>query len=289
VKFHFVQEYRETFTVGQLCRVLEVSRGGFYSWLRRPHSDRGRDNAQLVERIRAVHRENRWAYGSPRIYRALRAAGYTVGKHRVARLMRQERIRASAAKRRFPYISTDRLDDVATAPNRLLRNFRAAASNRVWVADITQVRTREGWLFLAAILDVFSRRIVGWTTSDRPEQNLALEALRSAIASRRPSPGLVHHSDRGGQYGCANYQELLDRHGMICSMSRPGNCLDNAMAESFFHTLKTEWLYHFTFHTRAQARSFIFDYIEGFYNRTRMHSALGYCSPDEYERLSSVA
>jgi putative transposase len=284
VKFHFIDQYRETFPVGQLCHVLEVSRSGFYAWCRRPRSDRERENAALVERIRTVHRQSRDIYGSPRVYQVLRTAGYGVGKHRVARLMRLERLRGRAA-RRFRCIATRPSADLPAAPNRLQRQFHADAPNRLWLADITQVRTREGWLFLAILLDAFSRRIVGWATSPRPEQALALEALRSAVSRRRPAPGLLHHSDRGGPYGSANYQELLDRHGIVCSMSRPGNCLDNAPAESFFHSLKTEWLYHFTFYSRAQARSFAFDYIEGFYNRTRLHSALGYRSPDQYETV----
>lgn len=280
-------EQSPEFPVGQLCRVLGVSRSGFYAWRRRPASDRAQENATLVERIRAVHRTSRGVYGSPRVYQALRTAGHCVGKHRVARLMRRERLRGRAA-RRFRFIATRRSADLPAAPNRLQRHFGAAAPNRVWLADITQVRTREGWLFLAILLDAFSRRIVGWATSARPEQELALDALRVAVAQRRPAPGLLHHSDRGGSYASANYQELLDRHGIVCSMSRPGNCLDNAPAESFFHSLKTEWLYHFTFYSRAQARSFVFDYIEGFYNRTRLHSALGYRSPDEYEMVASA-
>jgi len=192
------------------------------------------------------------------------------------------------AKTRFRFTSTVRAE-MPAAPNRLDRDFTAPAPNGIWTADITQIRTSEGWLFLAVVLDLFSRRIVGWTAAARPEQALAVEALQQAIHSRRPAAGLLHHSDRGGQYASANYQDVLDRHGMICSMSRPGNCLDNAVVESFFHTLKTEWLYHYRFRTRAQARLSIFDYIEGFYNRTRLHSALGYHSPDQHEILSSVA
>lgn len=285
--FRFIEEQRETFPVGQLCRILEVSRSGFYSWSKRPHSERDRENAALLERIHVVHRENRGVYGSPRVYRALRAAGHSAGKHRVARLMRLEGLRGKAA-RRFRFIATRR-SDFPAAPDRVLRKFQADAPNRLWVADITQVRTRQGWLFLAVILDVFSRKVVGWTTSERTEHALTLQALQIALQARRPAPGLVHHSDRGAQYASADYQELLDRRGMICSMSRAGNCLDNALAESFFHSLKTEWLYHFTFDSRAQARSFVFDYIEGFYNRSRLHSALGYRSPDQYETVTSAA
>jgi transposase InsO family protein len=287
VKFRFIQEQRETFPVDQLCRVLEVSRSGFYSWLKRPHSERQRQNDALVAQIHVLHRENRGVYGSPRIYQALRAAGYSAGKHRVARLMRFEGLRARAA-RRFRSIATRR-SDFPAAPNLVLRNFRAAAPNRLWVADITQIRTREGWLFLAVIVDVFSRRVVGWATADRISHALTLQALRNALRARRPAPGLIHHSDRGSQYGGGEYQDLLDRHGIRCSMSRAGNCLDNALAESFFHTIKTEWLYHFTFDSRAQARSCVFDYIEGFYNRTRLHSSLGYRSLEEYETVNSVA
>jgi len=248
VRFRFIQEYRETFPVGQLCRLLEVSRSGFYAWARRPQAERERANGALVEQIHAVHREHRGVYGSPRIYRALRTSGHTAGRNRVARLMRMEGLRGKAA-RRFRFIATRRTDFPA-APDLVRRNFRADAPNRLWVADITQVRTREGWLFLAAIVDVFSRRVVGWATSDRAENAVASEALRIALAQRRPTPGLIHHSDRGSQYASADYQELLDRHGIRCSMSRAGNCLDNALAESFFHSLKVEWLYHFTFDSR---------------------------------------
>jgi putative transposase len=270
-----------------MCAMLGVSRSGFYAWMQRPPSTRELEDAALVTRIRLVHRESRGTYGSPRVVRALRAVGAPCGKHRVARLMQLEGLRGRA-KTRFRFTSTARAE-MPAAPNHLGRDFTAAAPNRIWTADITQIRTSEGWLFLAVVLDLFSRRIVGWATAARPEQTLALEALQHAIQSRRPHAGLLHHSDRGGQYASANYQELLDRHGMICSMSRPGNCLDNAVVESFFHTLKTEWLYHYRFRTRAQARLAIFDYVEGFYNRTRLHSALGYHSPEQHEILSSVA
>jgi putative transposase len=287
VKFRFIEQCRETLPVGQLCHLLEVSRSGFYAWARRPHGERDRANAALVEQIHAVHREHRGVYGSPRVYRALRTAGLRAGRHRVARLMRLEGLRGKAA-RRFRFIATRRTDFPA-APDLVRRKFRADAPDRLWVADITQVRTREGWLFLAAILDVFSRRVVGWATSERAENAVALEALRIALARRRPAPGLIHHSDRGSQYASADYQDLLDRHGIRCSMSRAGNCLDNALAESFFHSLKFELLYHFVIRSRAHARSLVFDYIEGFYNRTRLHSSLGYRSPEDYETVVSAA
>ena len=282
MRFRFIDEARTTFPVHQLCRVLGVSRSGFYAWLARPRCDRARATAAVVTRIHTVHRESRGVYGSPRVYQALRAAGYAVGRHRVAHHMRLEGLRGRAAQR-FRFIVTRRSADLAAAPNRLQRHFHTDTPNRVWLADITQIRTREGWLFLAILLDACSRRIVGWATAAQPAQTLALDALRTAVGHRRPAPGLVHHSDRGAPYAGADYQDLLDRHGIVCSMSRPGNCLDNAPAESFFHSLKTEWLYHFTLHSRAQARSAVFDYIEGFYNRTRLHSALGYRSPHQYE------
>src|SRR5216117_3416859 len=190
-------EQSREFAVGQLCRVLGVSRSGFYAWRRRPRSERDRQSTILVDRIRAVHRESRGIYGSPRVYRALRSAGYAIGKHRVARLMQLEGMRGRAA-RRFRFIATRRSTDLPAAPNRIARNFTAEAPNHLWLADITQVRTREGWLFLAILLDAFSRRIVGWATSARPEQAVALEALHGAVARRRPAAGLVHHSDRGG-------------------------------------------------------------------------------------------
>jgi putative transposase len=285
MKFHFVQENRETFRVGSMCAELGVSRSGFYAWLKRGESGRAKENAILAEKIRVIHRESRGIYGSPRVYRVLRNEGQRFGKHRVARVMRLEGIRGCARKR-FRFTATKH-EDMPAAPNRLAQNFTTTAPNRVWVADVTQVRTQEGWLFLSAVLDLYSRRVVGWATAAHNGQELAIEALDNAIRTRRPPAGLVHHSDRGGMYLSTDYQDLLDRNGMICSMSRPGNCLDNAVAESFFHTLKTEWLYHHRFQSRDQARLFIFDYIESFYNRTRLHSTLGYRSPIQYETVAA--
>ena len=287
MKFRFVQEHRETFRVGMMCRVLKVSRSGYYAWREREPSRREFEDRRHAVAIRAAHRESRGTYGSPRVYQALQQARTPCGKHRVARIMREEGLRGRA-DRRFRAVSTKR-SDAPAPPNRLAGDFTASRPNEVWVGDLTQVRTREGWLFLAIVLDLFSRKIVGYATAARPQQELALEALARAIAARRPAAGLVHHTDRGGQYLSAEYQEQLDRHGMICSMSRPGRCQDNAVAESFFHTLKAEWIYHFDFATREQARLAIFDYVEGFYNPTRMHSTLDYRSPDEYEKMKTAA
>jgi len=287
VKFLFVQEHRGTFRVGMMCRVLEVSRSGYYAWRRREPSRRELEDRRHAKAIREVHRESRGTYGSPRVYEALQQAGAPCGKHRVARIMREESLRGRAA-RRFRSVSTKR-SDAPAPPNRLAGNFTASRPNEIWVGDLTQVRTREGWLFLAILLDLYSRKIVGYATAARPQQEVALQALAMAVAARKPQPGLWHHTDRGGQYLSAEYQDELDRHGMICSMSRPGRCQDNAVAESFFHTLKAEWIYHFDFATREQARLAIFDYVEGFYNPTRMHSTLNYRSPDEYEKMSFAA
>jgi transposase InsO family protein len=262
--------HRTLFPIDRMCRVLAVSRSGYYAWRRRPASDRARDTQRVIEQIRAAHQASREVYGSPRVYRALRRAGLTVGKHRVARLMQQEGLRGRAA-RRFRYIAT-RHSELPAPPNLVQRNFQRPAP-----------------IFLAVLLDACSRRIVGWATAARPAQAVALEALTDAVRARRPRAGLMHHSDRGGPYASAEYQEILDRHGIVGSMSRPGNCYDNAPVESFFHLLKTEWLYHFTLYSRAQARSAIFEYIEGFYNRTRMHSGLDYRSPLEYETCAIIA
>ena len=287
MKFRFVQENRETFRVGKMCEVLKVSRSGYYAWRRRGPSEREEEDRRLAAQIREIHAANRKVYGSPRIYNALQDRGIRCGKHRVAKIMRFESLRGRS-QQRFRSTASVRAE-LPAAPNRLGRPFQSEQRDRIWVGDITQVRTGQGWLYLAVLLDLFSRKVVGYATASRAHQDLALEALERAVRSRRPKHGLLHHTDRGGQYGSAEYQNRLDRYGMTCSMSRAGKCVDNAVAESFFRTLKTEWIYHFRFSTREQARLAIFDYIEGFYNRTRMHSTLGYRSPDEYERMNAVA
>jgi len=287
VKFRFLQEHREIFRIRKMCEVLEVSRSGFYAWLHRQPSRRERENEAIAVHVREVHRRSREIYGSPRIYAELREEGKGWGRHRVARIMREEGLRARCA-RRFRWIANKR-GELPAAPDLLQRKFRASTPNQVWVGDFTIIRTGEGWLHLAMLLDLFSRKVVGWATSANPRQELALEALQMAIEQRQPRSGLIHHTDRGGQYSSAEYQNLLDRHGIRCSMSRPGNCLDNAVAESFFHTLKTEWIYHAHYKTRREARLAIFEYIEGFYNTERRHSSLDYQSPEEYERKQSAA
>jgi transposase InsO family protein len=270
-----------------MCRVLKVSRSGYYAWRKREPGLRELEDQRHAKAIQGVHRESRGTYGSPRVYEALQQAGTPCGKHRIARIMREQGLRGRAA-RRFRSVSTKR-SDAPAPPNRLAGHFTASRPNEIWVGDLTQVRTREGWLFLAILLDLYSRKIVGYATAARPQQEIALQALAMAVDARKPQPGLLHHTDRGGQYLSAEYQDQLDRHGMICSMSRPGRCQDNAVAESFFHTLKAEWIYHFDFATREQARLAIFDYVEGFYNPSRLHSTLNYRSPDEYEKMSYAA
>lgn len=287
MKFRFVQEYRETFRVGKMCAVLRVSRSGFYAWLRRQPSQREASNEKLAERIREVHAMAHGTYGAPRVYRKLREAGESCGRHRVARIMRAEGI-VGRSKRRFRWAQTRRSERPA-APDLVQRVFKASKPNEVWVGDITMVRTGEGPLYLAAILDLYSRKVVGWATAQHAPYQLAAEALEMALLQRRPGSGLVHHSDRGAQYIAFEYQAHLADAGITCSMSRPGNCLDNAVAESFFHTLKTEWVYHYRYATRAEARASIFEYIECFYNRIRKHSTLDYRSPEEYEREQSAA
>lgn len=287
MKFRFVQDHRETFRLGMMCRVLKVSRSGYYAWRARQPSPRDREDRELLERIRAIHDGSRETHGAPRVHAQLRREGARAGRHRIARLMRWEGLRG-CSEQRFRRTATVRAA-MPAAPNLLGGDFSATAPNRVWVGDITQVRTREGWLYLAVLLDLFSRKVVGHASASSPRQELAIEALDQAIRTRRPRPGLIHHTDRGDQYLSAEYQDCLDRHGIVCSMSRPGRCADNAAAESFFHTLKTEWLYHFDFYTREEARLAIFDYVEAFYNRNRLHSSLDYHSPDEYEIMRSAA
>jgi len=287
VKFRFVQEHRETFRVGKMCEVLKVSRSGFYAWLDRQPSRRVLEDERISVQVRKAHREVHGIYGSPRIYRLLRRQGQSWGRHRIARIMREEGLKARCMKQ-FHWISTTRSEHPA-APDLLRREFSSTRRDRIWVGDVTQLRTGEGWLYLAMLMDLHSRKIVGWSTSSTPRQEITLEALTMAVEARRLRPGLIHHTDRGGQYSSAAYQDLLDEYGMRCSMSRPGQCLDNAAAESFFHTLKTEWIYHAHYKTRREARLAIFEYIESFYNTIRMYSSLDYRSPEEYERLRSAA
>ena len=269
-----------------MCRALHVSRSGYYSWRHRPESNRSRSNRILLPHIRIVHAQSRKNYGSPRVTDELVACGLTCGENRVARLMRENGIRAKRS-RKFK-VTTNSKHNYPVAPNRLKRRFEVSTPNSVWVSDITYIWTSEGWLYLAGVLDLYSRRIVGWSMKPRMTEDLTLEALNQAIMQRQPQDGLLHHSDRGSQYASGNYQKLLKENQIICSMSRKGDCWDNAVMESFFATLKMELVYHEKFVTRDDAKSKIFDYIEMFYNRQRRHSTLGGKSPAEFEMMTET-
>jgi transposase InsO family protein len=288
MRFAFIKAHRGVWPVGVMCRVLKVARSGFYAWLRRPPSPRKLWRDELARKVRAAYESNRCVYGSPRVHEALLAQGERVCVNTVAGVMRQAGI-AAKSKPKFTPRTTDSGHDRPVAPNVLGRDFEAAAPNQKWVADITYVATDEGWLYVAAVMDLFSRRIVGWSMADHLRTELVSDALTMAIArrglDRRPSGGepLLHHSDRGSQYASDDYQGLLTGHGIRCSMSAPGCCYDNAVMESFFGTLKTELVHHERYATRDRARASIFEYIEGFYNRTRLHSTLGYQSPEAFE------
>jgi putative transposase len=281
VKFAFIAAEKAWAPVAALCKILDVSRSGFYAWDERGRSSRSSEDARLTVHILAAFKAGRGAYGSPRVHDELKAAGIAVSRKRVARLMRALGLEGRR-KRRFK-ATTDSKHNLPVAENVLDRNFEVDAPDVAWVTDITYVWTAEGWLYLAAILDLFSRRVVGLAMSERIDRTLVLEALRNAVGRRLPNAGLLHHSDRGSQYASGDYQDALDELGVVCSMSRKGNCWDNAVAESFFATLKTECVYTRRFATRAEAREAIFEFIEVFYNGTRRHSTLGYLSPVEFE------
>ena len=278
-RYRFIEAEKAGHSVVRLCRPLRVSPSGYYAWKQRQPSARARANLALAEQIRTVHERSRGTYGSPRVHAELREAG-PIGRKRVARLMRQAGL---VGCRPRGFRRTTIPDPTASADDLVRRDFRPAEPDRLWVSDITYVRTDEGWLYLAAILDACSRRVVGWSLADHLRTELALDALAMALNRRRPAPGLVHHSDRGTQDLARAYTaRLADRH-VRQSVGCPGTCWDNAVAESFFATLKTELLHRQSWATRRQARTAIFEYIEAFYNRQRRHSTLGYLSPDEFE------
>jgi putative transposase len=271
-----------------MCRVLDVSTSGYYAWRKRQPSPRAQANATLVAQIRQVHQASKQRYGSPRVQRELQALGYRCTQKRVARLMQVHGIRGKCKQRR-QVRTTDSQHHLPVAANWLAQQFTAAGPNQKWLADITYIPTAEGWLYLAGVMDLYSRKIVGWAMDERMTTNLVTRALHMACRRRQPAPGLLHHSDRGSQYASHEYQRVLAAYGMVGSMSRRGNCYDNAPIESFWGTLKTEapdtnqlWA------TRQQAKTAIFAYLEGFYNHRRRHSTLGYHSPNEFERLLAL-
>jgi putative transposase len=265
-----------------MCQLLKVSRSGYYAWLKRPEAKRTKENKILSEHIQQIHADSGQTYGSPRIQADLIAKGFTPSRQRVVRLMKQLNIKARR-KRRFK-VTTDSQHALPIADNILDRNFTATEPDQAWVADITYIETHQGWLYLAVVLDLFSRKIVGWSMADHMRTNLVLTALEAALGQRIPAQsGLVFHSDRGSQYASADYRSALNSAGIICSMSRKGNCWDNAVAESFFGTLKTEFVHPRIFTTREIAKTAIAEWIEAFYNRKRLHSTIGYLSPVNFE------
>jgi putative transposase len=283
VRFAFIKGHLlPEFPVEVCCEALEVSRSGYYAWLGRPASARQTRREELARKVRQVHRENRGVYGSPRVARVLKAGGETVCENTVAKVMREHGIRAKA-KRKFVPRTTDSSHGRPVAGNLLGRQFHAGLPDRKWAADITYVPTGEGWLYLAAVLDLCSRKVVGWSMAEHMRTDLAADALEMAVARRRPGEGLLHHSDRGSQYASDDYRLLLARHGIGCSMSGRGDCWDNAAMESFFATLKTELVNQEHYATGEEARASVFEYIEVFYNRKRLHSSLGYLSPEQFE------
>lgn len=281
MRFEFIKEHQEEFEVNVMCDVLEVSRSGFYAWCERPASDRTLANEALLIEIKRVFAENRCLYGPLRVWKALKEQEIPCSKGRVERLMRENGIRVQPKKR---YTVTTQADESKIpAPNLLDRDFSAERPNRKWVADITYIWTQEGWLYLAGVMDLFSRRIVGWAMAEHMTAQLVCDAFDMAIQQRKPDEGLLHHSDRGSQYTSHLFQDRLHSVKAIASMSRKGNCYDNAAMESFFGTLKSELVDRTTYRTRAEAQTDVFFYIEGFYNRTRLHSYLGYKSPQSFE------
>jgi transposase InsO family protein len=287
VRYAFIAEKKVAFPVAVLCRVLDVSRSGFYDYLAAPETSRERRDATLAAKARAVFDEHKGRYGSPRIRRELRHRGDLVSKKKVAQVMRENGL-AARRKRRF-CATTDSKHDDPIAPNLLERDFSAKGPNEAWVTDVTAVWTHAGWLFLAAILDLFSRRVVGWATSANNDRFLALDALRAALVARRPPPGLLHHSDRGSPYASDDYRRELRRAGVVASMSRKGDCWDNAVSESFFATFKTEALGDLVPEDHAAANCIVREYIDGYYNTKRRHSFIDYECPIEFELKGQLA
>lgn len=285
MRFQFIEEHRREYPVSAMCRVLEVSVSGFYAWNKRPLCERKREDGELAQRIQQAFEHNRQVYGSPRLHAELRAQGISCGRKRVVRLMHQLNISAHRPSRSVVTTRSDPNARVAT--NVLQRDFTADAPNHTWVADVTYLATQQGWLYLAAVLDLFSRSVVGWAMAAIQDEQLVEQALQMALHHRRPGVGLLHHSDRGCQYTSAAYQQVLATRGIQVSMSRRGNCYDNAVMERFWATLKGECTSRYVFETHEQARHVVFEYIACFYNRVRRHSTLEYLSPAHYELLRS--
>jgi putative transposase len=283
--FGFIDAEKARFPISLLCRMVGVSKSGYYAWKARPSSKRSREDATLTERIVEVHQRSRETYGYPRVHAELHALGVRCGRRRVARLMRKAGLRGCMRGRRKR--TTCRDPRATPAPDLVNRNFSATAPDRLWTADITYLKTDEGFLHLAFVLDVYSRRIVGWSMASHLRAELVVDALEMAVWRRKPAAGLVHHSDRGTQYTALSFGQRLEEAGIVPSMGRTGSALDNAISESFVSTLKCELVHHRRFPNREAARSAVFEYLEAFYNRRRLHSSLGYRSPEAYENLGT--
>jgi len=283
VRFQFLEDHRDELSVTRMCKALNVSPSGFYAWRSRPVSAREMANRELVKKIEAVYYDSYETYGSPRVYHELKSQDVACSENRVARLMRLLGLRAKQVRRYKT--TTKRNKRHPVAPNLLKRDFRADRPDHKWLTDITYIPTQEGWLYLAVILDLYNRGIVGWAMSERMTSALTISALQMAIRERRPGGGLIHHSDQGSQYTDGTYQALLKDHGIQASMNGVGTWYDNAPMESFFGSLKSELVHHRVYHTRDEARPDLFFYIEAFYNRRRRHSSLDYLSPEAYEQL----
>lgn len=282
MRYAFIDEHRSVWPLPVMCRILEVSKSGYFAWKNRPDSAKEKSDRVLAEKIATIHSEHRSVYGSPRIHQVLKENGFQVSRKRVARLMKELGISAKRCRRRV--ITTDSKHDLPIAENLLERNFGADAPDKKWATDITYIETGEGFLYLAAIEDLWSRRIVGWAMEATMDRSLVLSALEMALGRRNPEPGMIHHSDRGSQYASKDYRQMLVDQGIQVSMSRRGDCYDNAMIESFWHTLKNELVYRTNFKTHQEAKDAIFEYIEVFYNRKRRHSSIGYQSPESFEK-----
>ena len=285
MKYASIERRRDRYPVRLMCRLLAVSVRGYYAWRTRPESARAQRDRALIAEIRRVHEVSKGIYGSPRIHAALVASGVRAGRHKVARLMRSEQLKG-CPKRRIR-VTTQRDPAHRVAKNLLKQDFTAKAPNQVWAADITSISTAQGWLYLAVVMDLFSRRIVGWSMSHWMSRHLVVDALRMAIAARRPDGPLIHHSDRGGQYTSDDFRDALARHGIECSMSGSANCYDSAVVESFFGLLKSERVNRVRYRTREEARADLFAYIEVFSNRKRRHGYLGNVSPADFEQQSA--
>ena len=285
MRFALIDEAKKEFPVHRLCRVLGVSQSGYFAWKGRPACRRQHEDMVLLSQVRSAFALSHGTYGSPRMTRELQANGLAVGRRRTARLMRENGLRARQ-KRRFRR-TTDSHHAWPIAPNLLDQDFSADGPDQKWGSDISYIWTREGWLYLAVVIDLFARRVVGWAVADRLHRELALTALRKALIMRRPAPGLIHHADRGSQYCSMDYQAELRKHGILISMSGKGNCYNNAVVESFFKTLKSELVWRTMFETRPDAERAIGRYIDGFYNPVRRHSALDFTSPAQFEKMAA--